>query len=154
MWVPNNLIGFNQNNQPYFKNQENDNNNIEEPIEVIDISHEFKETSSVSTVENFDENSVQFEGTSANADESYDENSVQFERTSNVIKMKNSYSEDKMKTKEKTTWSINETRALIGAIEARYGDMNDVHKRKNFWLIISEELGSQNIEVSKITLYN
>jgi len=61
MWVPNNL-GFNQNNEAYFKNQENDNNNIKKPIKVIDIS-EFKDTN-VSVVENFDENSVQFEGTS------------------------------------------------------------------------------------------
>jgi len=47
-----------------------------------------------------------------------------------------------------------ETRALIGATEARYEDMHHVHKRKNFRSIISEELGSQNIQVSEITLYN
>jgi len=49
---------------------------------------------------------------------------------------------------------VAETRALIGAIEARYEDMHHVHKRKNFWSIISEELGSQNIQVSEIILYN
>jgi len=59
------------------------------------------------------------------------------------------------KTKDKkSTWSVAETCALIGAIEARYEDMHHVHRRKNFWSIISEELGSQNIQVSEITLYN
>jgi len=142
MWVPNNLIGFNQNNEAYFKNQENDNNNIKKPIKIIDISHEFKDTN-VSAVENSDESSVQFEETnSVSAIENFDENSVQFEETSNVTKDK------------KSTWSVVETRALIGAIEARYEDMHHVHKRKNFWSIISEELGSQNIQVSENISYN
>lgn len=59
---------------------------------------------------------------------------------------------DATKTKEKrNTWSVNETCALIeGAIEARYDDMYHVHKRKNFWVIISEELGSQNIKASEL----
>lgn len=40
---------------------------------------------------------------------------------------------DATKTKEKrNTWSVNETRALIGAVEARYDDMHHVHKRKKF----------------------
>jgi len=55
-------------------------------------------------------------------------------------------------TKEKrNTWSVNKIRALIAAVEARYDDMHHVHKRKTFWSIISEELTSQNIEVSEIT---
>lgn len=142
MWVPNNLIGFNQNNQPYFKNQGNNNNNVKKPLEIIDISHEFKETSasavensiqleetsSVSAVVNPDENSVQFEETSVSAVESSDENSVQFEGTSSVIQIENLYS---IKTKEKkNTWSINETRTLIGAIEARYTEKLDLYRQK------------------------
>jgi len=82
MWVPNNLIGFNQNNEAYFKNRENDNNNIKKPIKIIDISHEFKDTN-VSAVENSDESSVQFEETSSvSAVENFDKNSVQFKGTS------------------------------------------------------------------------
>ena len=79
-----------------------------------------------------------------------DKNSIQSEGTSSVTKTKNLHS---TKTKEKNTWSVNETRAL-GAIEARYDDMHHVYKRKTFWSIISEELGSQNIEVIQIILYN
>jgi len=95
MWVPNNLIGFNQNNEAYFKNQ--DNNNIKKPIKlikIIDISHEFKDTN-VSAVES----SVQFEETSSvSAIENFDENLVQFEGTSKVIKIKKLLS---TKTKDK-----------------------------------------------------
>jgi len=127
MWIPNNLIGFNEKNKVYFKNQES--NGIIKTIKVIDISHEFKEKSG-SEVEYFDENLVQSEG------------------TSDVIEVEEL---DATKTKEKrNTWSVNETRALIAAIEARYDDMHHVHKRKNFWVIISEEHSSQNIEVSEI----
>ncbi|XP_029667831.1 uncharacterized protein LOC115238285 [Formica exsecta] len=126
MWIPNNLIGFHENNEAYFKNQGSDNN-VKRTIKIIDISHEFKETI-INEVEN-----------------SY-ENSFQSERTSNVIEVENV---DATKTKEKrNTWSVNETCALIGAVEARYDDMHHVHKRKNFWSVISEELSSQNIEVS------
>ncbi|XP_067214383.1 uncharacterized protein [Linepithema humile] len=139
IWVPNNLIGFNQNNEPYFKNQEN--NNTKKPIKIIDISHEFKEKN-VSEVDNLDENSIQFEGTNS---VNTDENLVQFEETSVNENLHST------KTKEKkNTWSVDETRALIGAIEARYDDMYHVHKRKTFWSIISEELGSQNIEFSEL----
>jgi len=129
MWVPNNLIAFNQNNEAYFKNQENDNN-IKKLIKIIDISYEFKDTN-VSAVENSDESSVQFEETSSvNAIENFDENSVQFEGTNNVIEIKKLLS---TKTKDKkSTWSVAETRALIGAVEACYEDMHHVHKRKNF----------------------
>jgi len=51
---------------------------------------------------------------------------------------------------------VAETRVLIviEAIEARYEDVHHVHKRKTLWLIINEELGSQNIRISEITLYN
>jgi hypothetical protein len=47
----------------------------------------------------------------------------------------------------RNTWSVGETRALLTAIEARYDDMHHVNKRKHFWAIISEELGSLNINV-------
>ncbi|XP_066602476.1 uncharacterized protein [Prorops nasuta] len=50
---------------------------------------------------------------------------------------------------KRTTWSINETLTLLTAVEARYDDMHHIHKRKTFWTIISEELCSQNIEVSE-----
>jgi len=151
MWVSNNLTGFNQNNEAYFKNQENDN--IKKHIKIIDINQEFKDTN-VSAVENSDESFVQFEKTSSvSAIENFDENSVQFEGTSNVIEIKKLLS-TKTKDKKKNTWSVAEIRALIGAMEARYEDMHHIHKRKNFWSIISEELGSQNIQVNEITLYN
>lgn len=131
MWVPNNLIAFNESNKAYFKNQENNDNVKKNNIKIVDISHEFKEKSG-----------------NENEDENFDENLAQSEETSDVIEVENL---DVIKTKEKrNTWSVNETRALIGAIEARYDDMYHIHKRKNFWIIISEELSSQNIEVSKI----
>lgn len=50
-----------ENNQPYFKNQGSDTV-AEKTIDIIDISHEFKDTS-VSEVEN--EDSFQSEGTSS-----------------------------------------------------------------------------------------
>lgn len=61
-------------------------------------------------------------------------------------------------TKEKrntSKWnSVNETRALIEAVEARYNNMQHIHKRKQFWSIIGKELNNQNIKVSKITYIN
>lgn len=142
MWVPNNLIGFTQNNEPYFKNQEN--NDIIQPIKIIDISHEFTK-SNVSIVENSNEELVQ--GTSNVSSLVNNKNSIQLE---DVIVTENLHC---LNAKEKNIWSIQETRALIGAIEARYDDMHHVQKRKTFWSIISEELGSQNIKVSETILY-
>jgi len=115
MWVPNNLIGFNQNNEAYFKNQENNNNNIKKPIKIIDMSHKFKDTN-VSAVENSDESSVQFEETSSViAIENFDENLIQFEGTSNMIEIKKLLS---TKTKnKKSTWSVAEMRTGDNARE-------------------------------------
>jgi len=96
-------------------------------------------------VENSNDSVHQIQGTSNVNSLVNDENSIQFEESS-VINTENLHCTE---SKEKrSTWSVNETHALIGAVEARYDDMHHVQKRKNFWSIISKELGSQNIEVN------
>lgn len=49
---------------------------------------------------------------------------------------------------EKSTWSYNETLALIDVVESKYDDLHHPKRRKTIWNVIAEELISQNIQVN------
>lgn len=99
MWLPNNLVGFNNANKSYFKQ----NNNLMTEICVVDISRE------VDTLEHPHEAGVN-DVTIRDADK---ENSIDLTRTTERC---GDQEENKIGTRN--IWSSNETLGLIVAIEA------------------------------------
>lgn len=58
--------------------------------------------------------------------------------------------EESARDPERQAWQYDETLALIAAVESRYEDLYHPKNKRGFWDRISEELQSNNLQVSNL----